>query len=92
MQNADKIAVIDKGKVLEEGNHDELLKQGGFYAKLVKLKEARTSSMPGSSAENVDSIDALLGVKPKTKDDSKESDSESSYEPGKKAFICSTPV
>ncbi|MGL6200292.1 MAG: ABC transporter ATP-binding protein [Lachnospiraceae bacterium] len=34
IQNADKILVIDKGKVIEEGTHDLLLKQNGFYAKM----------------------------------------------------------
>lgn len=32
--NADKIVVLKDGKVLEEGNHNELLKKKGFYYKL----------------------------------------------------------
>lgn len=32
--NADKIAVLDKGKIVELGTHQELLKQGGLYSKL----------------------------------------------------------
>ncbi len=31
---ADRIIVLDKGKILEEGNHEGLLKQGGHYATL----------------------------------------------------------
>lgn len=34
IQNADKILVIDKGKVVEEGTHIELLKLNGHYKKL----------------------------------------------------------
>jgi subfamily B ATP-binding cassette protein MsbA len=34
VMNADKIIVIDKGKVVEIGNHKQLLAQKGFYAKL----------------------------------------------------------
>lgn len=30
----DNILVINNGKLLEEGNHEELLKQNGYYAKL----------------------------------------------------------
>ena len=81
VKNADKIAVINKGKVVEEGSHDELVHADGFYANLVKLKEARTSALSESSdAENVDSIDALLGVRAKTtprndEDSGSESDS-----------------
>jgi len=32
--NANKIAVLDKGKIVELGTHHELLKQGGLYSKL----------------------------------------------------------
>ena len=35
IKNADKILVFDKGNVVEEGNHDELLEKNGVYAKLV---------------------------------------------------------
>ena len=34
VMNADKIIVIDNGKVIEIGNHKQLLAQKGFYAKL----------------------------------------------------------
>ena len=31
IKNADKIIVMDKGKIVEEGNHDELLAIKGAY-------------------------------------------------------------
>jgi ATP-binding cassette subfamily B protein len=34
IKNANKILVIDKGKVVEEGNHNELIKKEGYYKKL----------------------------------------------------------
>jgi ATP-binding cassette subfamily B protein len=34
IQNADKILVIDKGRVVEEGNHFKLLQKEGYYKKL----------------------------------------------------------
>ena len=38
IQNANKIIVLDKGKVVEEGSHETLLKINGFYKKLIQLQ------------------------------------------------------
>jgi ATP-binding cassette subfamily B protein len=37
--NADKIAVFDKGKLVEEGSSDELIAENGIFAKLYKIQE-----------------------------------------------------
>ena len=34
IQNADVILVMRDGHIIEQGNHETLLKQNGFYAKL----------------------------------------------------------
>lgn len=34
VRHVDRIIVLDKGKIIEEGNHDELLKKSGYYAEL----------------------------------------------------------
>ncbi|MHA1478812.1 MAG: ATP-binding cassette domain-containing protein, partial [Promethearchaeota archaeon] len=34
VRRVDKIIVLDHGKIVEEGNHDELMKRGGTYANL----------------------------------------------------------
>ncbi|MBQ2275014.1 MAG: ABC transporter ATP-binding protein [Clostridia bacterium] len=34
IQNADTILVVKDGTIIEKGNHDELIKQGGFYHSL----------------------------------------------------------
>ncbi|MCR5323920.1 MAG: ABC transporter ATP-binding protein/permease [Lachnospiraceae bacterium] len=39
IQNADKIMVIDDGKVAELGNHAELMKLGGIYARLYEKQQ-----------------------------------------------------
>jgi subfamily B ATP-binding cassette protein MsbA len=38
IKNADKILVLEKGKVVEEGNHDELMNKDGLYAHLYKIQ------------------------------------------------------
>lgn len=38
VRNADKIVVMDQGRVVDEGKHDALLKRGGLYADLHKLQ------------------------------------------------------
>lgn len=40
IQNADKILVLDKGKVIEEGNHTSLMEKNGIYRKLYELQYA----------------------------------------------------
>ena len=47
VENADKIVVINKGQVVEEGTHQELLRRNGMYANLVRkqmLSEESSSS------------------------------------------------
>ena len=34
IKNADLILVVNDGNIVEQGNHDELMKRNGFYAKL----------------------------------------------------------
>ena len=34
IRNADLILVMKDGNIIEQGNHDELMAQGGFYADL----------------------------------------------------------
>ncbi|MGN7869433.1 ABC transporter ATP-binding protein [Paracoccus sp. 22332] len=38
IRNADKIVVIEQGRVVEQGSHDQLIAQGGAYARLVALQ------------------------------------------------------
>ena len=38
IKNADEIAVISKGKIMEMGNHEDLIKLNGIYADLYKLQ------------------------------------------------------
>jgi ATP-binding cassette subfamily B protein len=49
IRNADKIIVMDRGKVVDEGAHEALLDRGGIYADLYRLqfRDGKTISDPG---------------------------------------------
>ena len=38
IKNADKIMVLEKGKLVEQGTHDELMEKDGLYAHLYKIQ------------------------------------------------------
>jgi len=44
IRHVDRILVFRKGKLLEEGSHDELLQKGGYYAKLYELQYVHGSA------------------------------------------------
>jgi subfamily B ATP-binding cassette protein MsbA len=39
IQNADKIVVIEAGKIVEEGSHSELIQREGLYRKLIEMQQ-----------------------------------------------------
>lgn len=44
IQNADKILVLDQGRIVERGTHDELLSQNGQYAQMYRMQAAQSVS------------------------------------------------
>ena len=43
VRNADKIVVIDEGKIVQEGKHEELMKQEGIYKTFINARELAVS-------------------------------------------------
>ena len=39
VQNADKIYVLNNGKIVEEGKHEELIEKKGFYYSLIEAQK-----------------------------------------------------
>ena len=38
VKKADRILVMDKGQIISEGTHSELVSQGGLYSRLAELQ------------------------------------------------------
>ena len=56
LKNSDRIFVMDEGRIVEEGTHEELLALGGLYYRLVKIQTELTREP---------SVDALAAQKKK---------------------------
>jgi ATP-binding cassette, subfamily B, bacterial MsbA len=41
IRNADEIVVLQKGEIVERGDHDELMKKQGYYYRLVQMQEVK---------------------------------------------------
>ena len=41
IRHADEIIVLQKGAIVERGNHENLLAQGGYYKKLIEMQEVK---------------------------------------------------
>ena len=53
VRKADSIAVVEAGRILEQGNHDTLMKKGGLYSKLWRIQ---------SEHSEVGTIEGLLNL------------------------------
>jgi ABC-type multidrug transport system fused ATPase/permease subunit len=57
VQHADRILVLHKGRIREEGTHAELLRQDGLYRKLYRLQfHGTASSGPPASSPSLDDL------------------------------------
>lgn len=51
ISDADKIVVLDKGEVAEQGSHGELLARAGLYSRLYRTQFSETRPSPAAVAE-----------------------------------------
>ncbi|KAL8932767.1 MAG: hypothetical protein Q9216_006688 [Gyalolechia sp. 2 TL-2023] len=71
IKNADNIAVIANGSIVEQGTHEQLLEQGGQYAALVRAQDLGHGDQGGGKASKEDEDEESL----KRMDSSKKTES-----------------
>lgn len=54
IRTVDRIVVIHRGRIVEEGKHEELLALGGLYARLYQLQLTEPLGSPESAAGEID--------------------------------------
>lgn len=77
VQKADQIAVLDQGKVVEVGTHNELLQKGGYYSRLYSMQFANNSEDSSRNNQTLlrisyeirTQLNSMIGVLQLLKDD-----------------------
>jgi ATP-binding cassette subfamily B protein len=59
IRDADQVLVLDRGRIVERGTHNELLAQEGMYAELYR-RQFRTKDM-GNGIEAMGKTQSLVG-------------------------------
>lgn len=63
VMHADEIIILDKGRVIESGNHQELLKAGGLYTRLWNMQsgeDGRSEPVTNETVEETELLEILL--------------------------------
>ncbi len=54
VRDADEIIVLQAGRIVEQGPHDQLVTQGGLYSKLYASSHGSFDDLPGEGEERAD--------------------------------------
>jgi ATP-binding cassette subfamily B protein len=56
VRRANRIVVLEGGRVIEDGNHDSLMAAGGRYATMFRLQAARFADAPSGAGEGDEAV------------------------------------
>ena len=56
--NADRILVIDQGRIVEDGRHEDLIRQGGLYDRLYRMQFRNGADVPSVRLASTSTPDA----------------------------------
>lgn len=64
IRNADNIVVMERGRIIEQGTHVELLKANGAYARLVKAQDLSATTQQDAESASSDGSEVMLSDTP----------------------------
>jgi ATP-binding cassette subfamily B protein len=53
IRSADTIVVVDRGRIVDQGTHDQLVARGGLYAQLWRMNYASFDDLRGDFEKGV---------------------------------------
>lgn len=59
IKNAEQILVLDRGKIIERGNHDSLMQQSGKYFQMYQLQQGRPASGSLSASDETQQMGVM---------------------------------
>ena len=61
VRNADQIIVLDNGRIVEQGQHEELLARDGFYKQLYDVQLREQEELAESAGREAESSNEVSG-------------------------------
>ena len=64
VRNAGQILVVDAGRVVQRGTHDELMREDGIYRRFIRMREEAADWRLGASTDEQTALHGIIGGLP----------------------------